>query len=109
MGSSFSIGIFESGIIDLIELPMEKVQGKHLKFVKLTLDEYQNNAFFITRDEFGKVYGYDPKKTLDTFKVWDPQLTGVATVLEVFGGMALASKDKVKWQKINKSMKIQFG
>ena len=66
MGSQFSSGFVPSELRQHVERPLARVKVLFDAFKRLCRDEFQNNAMFITRDQFQRVSTWTWRKRIDT-------------------------------------------
>ena len=64
MGSQFSSGFVPSELRQHVERPLARVKVLFDAFKRLCRDEFQNNAMFITRDQFQRVFDMDVDEAL---------------------------------------------
>jgi Ca2+-binding EF-hand superfamily protein len=98
MGSQFSSGFVPSELRQHVERPLARVKVLFDAFKRLCRDEFQNNAMFITRDQFQRVFDMDVEEAHRHFGYWDRARRGRVSSVELWGAMALccAEREEVK-------------
>ena len=71
MGSQFSERLRAERARQHVERPLARVKVLFDAFKRLCRDDFQNNAMFITRDQFQRVFDMDVEEAHRHFGYWD--------------------------------------
>ena len=94
MGSQFSSGFVPSELRQHVERPLARVKVLFDAFKRLCRDDFQNNAMFITRDQFQRVFDMDVEEAHRHFGYWDRARRGRVSSVELWGAMALCCAER---------------
>jgi hypothetical protein len=95
MGAGYSQGPFLDATIHLVEMPLDKIHSRKLDFHQHALEDMDNNGFYMTRSQFGRVFGLTPVDCAHQFRVFDPLDRGLITSTDLFCALALVAHAKV--------------
>lgn len=94
MGAQFSAGFVPRELRCHVERPLLRVKVLFDTFKRLCREDFDNNAMFITQDQFQKVMGFDVETAHKHFGYFDSTRRGRASAVVVWGALALCCAER---------------
>ncbi|KAJ1456945.1 hypothetical protein M885DRAFT_516548 [Pelagophyceae sp. CCMP2097] len=91
MGAEFSTGYMQTTLQPYQDEPLRRVQARHAAFRKRCRSSFANSGAFLTKDDFGAIFGLGHEAAAKHFAFYDRRQRGRCASVEVFASMALIS------------------
>ena len=94
MGAVYSSGFVPRELRPHLDRSLASVQSLYARFRRLCAEEWDNNAMFITREQFQRCLDLSTEDGHRHFSYFDRTRRGKASATEVWGALALCCSDR---------------
>lgn len=94
MGAVYSSGFVPKDLQHYQDYSLANVQTIYGKFRRLCESEFENNAMFLTKEQFTEVLDLSPEVGHKHFAYFDQTRRGRVSAMEIWGAMALCCSDR---------------